>query len=163
MITNPIVEIAADGATATCRSYYTVIQQTDDYPLQPVCAGRYHDEFEKVDGKWRYRFRDYSLLDLKGDFRAHAKGDVPMIAAYRPATGCLHRPDADDPGSEEVRARASRSSWWRWSCSSRDSSARRLPSGAGGAGGPRRPRRPRRGRWSAGGRTTTLSRTRKAT
>lgn len=78
VITNPIVEIDDAGTTATCRSYYTVLQQTDDFPLQVVCAGRYHDEFEKVadgDGgsRWRYRFRDYSLLDLQGDFRAHAK------------------------------------------------------------------------------------------
>lgn len=73
VITNPIVEIDDDGTSATCRSYYTVVQQTDDFPLQAVCAGRYHDEFEKVDGRWRYRFRDYSLLDLQGDFRAHAK------------------------------------------------------------------------------------------
>jgi len=77
VITNPIVEVDPDGTRATIRSYYTVIQQTDDYPLQPVCAGRYHDEFEKVDGAWRYRFRDYSLLDLVGDFRAHAKGAPP--------------------------------------------------------------------------------------
>ena len=73
VITNPIVEFDGSGTRATCRSYYTVVQQTPDYPLQVVCAGRYHDEFEKVDGAWRYRFRDYSLLDLVGDFRAHAK------------------------------------------------------------------------------------------
>jgi hypothetical protein len=73
VITNPIVTIDDAGTSATCRSYYTVLQQTDDFPLQAVCAGRYHDEFEKVDGQWRYRFRDYSLLDLVGDFRAHAK------------------------------------------------------------------------------------------
>jgi 3-phenylpropionate/cinnamic acid dioxygenase small subunit len=77
VITNPIVDIDDAGIRAACRSYYTVVQQTDDYPLQVVCAGRYHDEFEKVDGAWRYCYRDYSLLDLVGDFRAHAKsGDV---------------------------------------------------------------------------------------
>jgi 3-phenylpropionate/cinnamic acid dioxygenase small subunit len=77
VITNPIVEIDEDGTKAKCRSYYTVLQQTDDFPLQAVCAGRYHDEFEKQDGVWRYSFRDYSLLDLVGDFRAHGKVAVP--------------------------------------------------------------------------------------
>lgn len=77
VITNPIVEIDDGGTRATCRSYYTVIQQTDEYPLQIVCSGRYHDTFEKVDGVWRYCFRDYSLLDLVGDFRAHAKTAIP--------------------------------------------------------------------------------------
>lgn len=79
VITNPIVEIDDSGTRATCRSYYTVVQQTDDYPLQVVCSGRYHDTFEKVDGAWRYSYRDYSLLDLVGDFRAHAKVAVPAI------------------------------------------------------------------------------------
>lgn len=77
VITNPIVEFDESGTKATCRSYYTVLQQTDDYPLQVVCAGRYHDEFEKVDGAWRFSFRDYSMLDLIGDLRAHAKIPVP--------------------------------------------------------------------------------------
>lgn len=79
VITNPIVEIDDSGTRATCRSYYTVVQQTDDYPLQVVCCGRYHDELEKVDGTWRYSYRDYSLLDLVGDFRAHGKVAVPDI------------------------------------------------------------------------------------
>jgi hypothetical protein len=77
VITNPIVEFDDSGTRATCDSYYTVIQQTEDFPLQVVCAGRYHDEFEKVDGTWRFSFRDYTMLDLVGDFRAHAKVALP--------------------------------------------------------------------------------------
>lgn len=77
VITNEIVEVDDDGTRATCRSYYTVIQQTPAFPLQPICAGRYHDEFEKVDGTWRWSYRDYSLLDLVGDMSAHAKGSTP--------------------------------------------------------------------------------------
>lgn len=77
VITNPIVEFDDTETRATCRSYYTVVQQTEDFPLQIVCAGRYHDEFEKVGGTWRFSFRDYSLLDLIGDFRAHAKQGIP--------------------------------------------------------------------------------------
>jgi len=42
VITNPIVEVDEEAGTATCRSYYTVLQQTDALPLQPVVAGRYH-------------------------------------------------------------------------------------------------------------------------
>jgi 3-phenylpropionate/cinnamic acid dioxygenase small subunit len=71
VITNPIVEIDEAAGTATCRSYYTVLQATDDLPLQIVAAGRYHDAFERVDGAWRFSYRDYSLLDLKGDLRGH--------------------------------------------------------------------------------------------
>ncbi len=69
--TNPIIEIDAAAGTATCRSYYTVLQQVDDGPLAPIVAGRYHDRFERVDGAWRFSERDYSLMDLSGDLSRH--------------------------------------------------------------------------------------------
>jgi 3-phenylpropionate/cinnamic acid dioxygenase small subunit len=71
VVTNPIVEIAEDRRTASARSYYTVLQATGIVPLQVIAAGRYHDTFEKVDGRWRFATRDYSLLDLLGDVRDH--------------------------------------------------------------------------------------------
>ena len=71
VVTNPIVEIAEDRRTASARSYYTVLQATEIVPLQVIAAGRYHDTFEKVDGRWRFATRDYSLLDLLGDVRDH--------------------------------------------------------------------------------------------
>ncbi len=71
VITNPIVEIDEAAGTATCRSYYTVLQATDDLPLQAVAAGRYHDTFQRVNGKWSFKYRDYSLLDLKGNLSGH--------------------------------------------------------------------------------------------
>ncbi len=71
VITNPIIEVNEEADAATCRSYYTVLQATDTLPLQVVAAGRYHDEFERVAGLWRFRYRDYSLFDLKGDLRDH--------------------------------------------------------------------------------------------
>lgn len=71
IVTNPIVDI--DGDTATCRSYYTVLQQTADFPLQAVLAGRYHDRFERVDGQWRFAYRDYTLMDHHGDLSHHLR------------------------------------------------------------------------------------------
>jgi 3-phenylpropionate/cinnamic acid dioxygenase small subunit len=73
--TNAIVEF--DGGVATARSYYTVFQQVDDTPLQPIIAGRYHDRFEHVDGGWRWAERDYTLVDLVGDLSRHLTMDVP--------------------------------------------------------------------------------------
>jgi len=73
VVTNPILDIDEGAGTATCRSYYTVLQSTDTLPLQPVAAGRYHDEFERVDGKWRFSYRDYSLFDHVGDISQHLK------------------------------------------------------------------------------------------
>ena len=71
LITNPIVEVDEAAGTATCRSYYTVIQATPDLPLQPICAGRYHDAFVRIDGQWHFSERDYSLLDFIGDVSQH--------------------------------------------------------------------------------------------
>jgi len=73
VITNPILEIDEVAGKAICRSYYTVFQSTDKLSLQPVAAGRYYDEFECVDGVWRFSYRDYSLLDYIGDISQHLK------------------------------------------------------------------------------------------
>ena len=73
VITNPIVEVDEENATATCRSYYTVFQQTDSLPLQAIVSGRYSDRFERVDGRWRFCERDYTQVDLVGDLSQHLR------------------------------------------------------------------------------------------
>lgn len=71
VVTNPVIEIDEQAGTASCRSYYTVLQQTDGFPLQPIVTGRYHDRFQRVDGRWRFSFRDYTLIDMVGDLSHH--------------------------------------------------------------------------------------------
>jgi 3-phenylpropionate/cinnamic acid dioxygenase small subunit len=71
VISNPIIEVDDDAGTASCRSYYAVLQQTDELPLQTIAAGRYHDRFERVDGQWRFSYRDYALVDMVGDVSHH--------------------------------------------------------------------------------------------
>ena len=71
--TNLMVEV--DGDSATSRCYYTVLQQTDVLPLQPIIAGRYHDRFERVDGAWRFADR-LIFSDLIGDLSQHLMVDV---------------------------------------------------------------------------------------
>ena len=67
--------IAVDGAAATARSYFTVLQATAELPLQPIVAGRYHDRFERADGVWRFADR-LVLMDLVGDLRRHLRHAV---------------------------------------------------------------------------------------
>jgi hypothetical protein len=71
IISNPVIDIDEDAGTATIRSCYTVLQATDTLPLQPIAAGHYLDEFERVDGVWRFSFRDYSHLEMIGDLSEH--------------------------------------------------------------------------------------------
>ena len=71
VITNPIIEVDDAGETATCRSVYTVFQQTPNLPLQAIASGRYHDSFVREDGVWRFATRDYSMLDYTGELSQH--------------------------------------------------------------------------------------------
>lgn len=80
VVVNPIVEVAADGATASCRSRYLVLQATPKLPLQPIIAGRYFDRFERAGGAWRFAERRIEI-DLVGELSEHLRIDLP------PATG----------------------------------------------------------------------------
>jgi ketosteroid isomerase-like protein len=75
VISNVTIEIAGDGAEATARSYFTVLQARPDFPLQPIIAGRYHDRFERVEGRWRFVDRQI-IPDLMGDLSRHLR-DIP--------------------------------------------------------------------------------------
>jgi ketosteroid isomerase-like protein len=71
-ITN--VTVIVDGDRAGARSYFTVLQALDDFPLQPIIAGQYRDRFEKVDGGWRFTERIIHP-DLLGDLSRHMRGN----------------------------------------------------------------------------------------
>jgi 3-phenylpropionate/cinnamic acid dioxygenase small subunit len=78
--TNVHIEIADDCQTASARSYVTVFQATDDFPLQPVFIGQYQDKLKKVDGEWRFAERHCEPF-LAGDLSRHARehpGPGPM-------------------------------------------------------------------------------------
>ena len=74
--TNCIVEIDERAATATCRSYFTVLQAVPALPLQPIVAGRYHDRFVCDDGTWRFAERRF-FIDLVGDVSQHQLVPLP--------------------------------------------------------------------------------------
>lgn len=77
VLTNPIIEVNESAGTALCRSYYTVLQQTDLLPLQPVVSGRYRDRFRRIEGEWWFTERDYTMVDLIGDVSQHLRIDLP--------------------------------------------------------------------------------------
>jgi 3-phenylpropionate/cinnamic acid dioxygenase small subunit len=68
--TNAIIDVDEDAGTATCRAYFTVFQALEEFSLQPIIAGRYHDKFERVDGAWRFTER-MMLPELMGDLSKH--------------------------------------------------------------------------------------------
>jgi uncharacterized protein (TIGR02246 family) len=72
VISNVTIELTGESAAAA-RSYFTVLQARPDFPLQPIIAGRYHDRFERVDGRWRFADRQI-IPDLVGDLSQHLRG-----------------------------------------------------------------------------------------
>ncbi|HEX3541218.1 MAG TPA: nuclear transport factor 2 family protein [Acidimicrobiales bacterium] len=75
--TNLIVEIGVGGDPdrASCRSYFTVLQGLPGHGLQPVVAGRYHDEFGRGQDGWRFTDR-LIYTDLIGDVSRHLQAGV---------------------------------------------------------------------------------------
>ena len=70
--TNARIEVDEEAGTATCSSYYLVLQATDELPLQPVVTGRYRDTFHRVDGAWWFESRTM-YVDQVGDLSHHLK------------------------------------------------------------------------------------------
>lgn len=90
-ISNPIVDIDDDTGTASVRYYITVMQRTDDFPLQPVWASRYEDHFRRVEGEWRFS-RRRGFDHLPGDVSHHLLGPSARI---RSAVRVAHENVAD--------------------------------------------------------------------
>ena len=57
-------------ATASSRSYFTVLQSNHDFALQPIIAGQYSDRFACTDGTWQFAERVIHP-DRVGDLRWH--------------------------------------------------------------------------------------------
>jgi hypothetical protein len=75
--TNLIVDVDDAAGTATCRSYFTVLQAVPgELFLQPVVAGRYRDAFVRDGDGWRFTAR-HMMVDLVGDLSHHLLFDLP--------------------------------------------------------------------------------------
>ena len=70
--TNVAIEVDEEAGTAVSRSYFTVLQALPDLALQPIASGRYHDRFERRDGRWRFVERRVQT-DLLGDVSRHLR------------------------------------------------------------------------------------------
>jgi hypothetical protein len=69
---NVDLTINESAGTASSECYVTVFQQTEDFPLQAIFCGHYFDNFERVNGSWRFAKRLIRHM-LAGDMSAHLK------------------------------------------------------------------------------------------
>lgn len=69
---NVLVEINLDAGTAQSTTAYTVAQQTPDgrSPFALLVAGRYEDEWAKIEGEWHWTDR-YIVVQFKNDLDRH--------------------------------------------------------------------------------------------
>src|SRR5690242_16030956 len=68
--TNLAVDVDEEAGIAVSRSYFTVLQALPDMALQPIVSGRYFDQFERREGRWRFVERRVQT-DLVGDVSRH--------------------------------------------------------------------------------------------
>ena len=73
LVLNPIVDVA-DNGTATARSTFCVVQNTETVPLQPIVVGRYFDSFSCDDDGWYFTERKVDV-EMIGDISAHLMFD----------------------------------------------------------------------------------------
>lgn len=78
---NPIVDV--DGDTATARSTFCVVQQTETVALQPIVVGRYTDSFARDETAWYFTERRVDV-EMVGDVSAHLMIDLPKLGNPEP-------------------------------------------------------------------------------
>jgi 3-phenylpropionate/cinnamic acid dioxygenase small subunit len=75
LVLNPIVDV--EGRTATARSTFCVVQNTETVPLQPIVVGRYFDAFScdpDVPAGWYFTERKVEV-EMVGDVSTHLMVD----------------------------------------------------------------------------------------
>ncbi|MFE3292618.1 nuclear transport factor 2 family protein [Rhodococcus sp. NPDC059234] len=72
LTTNVRVTVADSNIEASSLAYVTVLQGTDELPLQPILTGRYFDRFALVDRQWRFTER-LCCIDHVGNLSEHAR------------------------------------------------------------------------------------------
>ena len=72
LVLNPIVDV--DGDTATARSTFCVVQQTETIALQPIVVGRYYDAFARDSDGWHFTERKVDV-EMVGDVSDHLMVD----------------------------------------------------------------------------------------
>ncbi len=72
LVLNPIVDV--EDRTATARSTFCVIQNTETVPLRPIVVGRYFDSFSCDDDGWYFTARQVDV-EMIGDISAHLMFD----------------------------------------------------------------------------------------
>ena len=73
LLHNSLVEPGDDGRTARARTYVQVLQGVEDFPIQTIATGVYHDLLtRRDDGTWEFTERT-AEGSLAGDLSRHLR------------------------------------------------------------------------------------------
>ena len=73
------LQIDVDGDEATSKAYFLGMHQASG-AIGPVIAGRYHDQFRRVDGQWWFHHR-HMIPDMVGDMSTHLTDSIDELAS----------------------------------------------------------------------------------
>jgi hypothetical protein len=77
------LQIEVDGDEATGKAYFAALHQGDG-AVVPVIAGRYHDQFRRIEGRWWFHERRM-IPDLIGDLSTHLRRPLGSEVAAEPS------------------------------------------------------------------------------
>ena len=63
------LQLAVDGDSGFGKAYFAALHQTSD-GVETVIAGRYRDEFRRIESEWWFHHR-HMIPDLVGDLSSH--------------------------------------------------------------------------------------------
>jgi hypothetical protein len=78
LTTNVIEHLDEQGTRAEVRSYFVVFQKVGDGPLQPIAAGRYHDQLVRSSEGWHFDERRM-IPEMFGDVSNHLLFDPSLL------------------------------------------------------------------------------------
>jgi hypothetical protein len=70
VMSNVQIDHDDDSGQASAQCYIIVFQALEDFPMQAIFGGHYHDRFVKTGESWEFVSRDISP-DLVGDLSRH--------------------------------------------------------------------------------------------
>jgi 3-phenylpropionate/cinnamic acid dioxygenase small subunit len=80
LMSNLCIDIDEDRQAASARLRFTVFQALEDFPLQAIIAGRYHDRFARDAEGWYFVERRMQT-ELVGDLSRHLLLPLPESGA----------------------------------------------------------------------------------
>ena len=70
--TNILIDIDLHTGVASSTTSYTVPQQPPEMDFELIVAGKYEDQWHRVDGRWTWKDR-YVVVQFKGDLDRHMR------------------------------------------------------------------------------------------